>query len=301
MNDLRFFASGKLFLFGEYLVLRDALALTVPLKLGQELYINTIKEEGISWQCFDPNGACWLSIRFSESLNILSTTDERQATVIQQLLLLIKNRNPTLSLSGKKFEFHLQFNRQFGFGSSSTLISLLSQWSGENPYFLLENSFGGSGFDIAAATATSPLLFSIKEKHISDCQLPIEITQKLLFVYLGTKQTSAKEVSLFRDKKVVPNQVTQMNELVVSASHCKDITTWESLMIASETLLSSILATPTIKEKAFPDYPYAVKSLGAWGGDFVMATYRDLTAAKQYFQNKGNAIFFTYSEIVLNG
>ena len=47
----------------------------------------------------------------------------------------------------------------------------------------------------------------------------------------------------------------------------------------------------------FPDYFGTLKSLGAWGGDFILATGNKDTS--QYFIDKGYATILKYSDMVL--
>jgi len=292
-----FAASGKLMLFGEYLVLRDSKCLAVPLVVGQNLKVNTRLEEGILWKSFEGE-KCWLEFELSKELKILSSSDEEKASLVVKLLKIIQKENPNLVLNNLYFEINLDFNREFGFGTSSTFISLLSQWSGVNPYLLLEKSFGGSGYDIVAATATKPFVYTLKERKIKELDLPKRITNHLLFVYLGKKQVSSKEILAFQDKNVSSSQLEQMNTIIEQATQSTHIEEWENAMVESENLLSSILHIPAVKDHTFSDYPFAIKSLGAWGGDFVMATFRELSAAKSYFLEKGFDVFYTYDEIV---
>ena len=66
-----------------------------------------------------------------------------------------------------------------------------------------------------------------------------------------------------------------------------------------EALLSKTLGLPTVKEKHFPNFPGVVKSLGAWGGDFVMAiSEKPAQAVQQYFKVKGFETVFGYREFV---
>ncbi|MCZ2222925.1 MAG: hypothetical protein LC122_04770, partial [Chitinophagales bacterium] len=149
MKALHYEASGKLLLFGEYLVLRGSKCLAIPLSVGQNLSITNHSEQNILWQCFDENKNCWLSIQLSNNFEILSTTDIEKAIIVQKILQLIKKENNQIIFDNIKFTFQLSFNRTFGFGTSATLISLLSQWSGVNAYYLLSQTFEGSGYDIA--------------------------------------------------------------------------------------------------------------------------------------------------------
>lgn len=284
-------------LFGEYLVLRGSKCFAIPLVVGQNLKVNTRLEEGILWKSFEGE-KCWLEFELSKELEILSSSDEEKASLVVKLLKIIQKENPNLVLNNLYFEINVDFNREFGFGTSSTFISLLSQWSGVNPYLLLENSFGGSGYDIAAATAHQAFVYSVKEKMIGEVNLPKSITNHILFVFLGEKQVSAKEILAFKDKEVSSSQIDEMNSIIQQATTSTHIEEWEKLMVKSENLLSSILKVPTVKDHRFSDYPFEIKSLGAWGGDFVMVTYRELSAAKNYFLEKGFDVFYAYDEIV---
>jgi len=53
---------------------------------------------------------------------------------------------------------------------------------------------------------------------------------------------------------------------------------------------------PTVKEKHFPDYPFAIKSLGAWGGDFILACGDESTP--QYFKDKGFKTVLSYNDLI---
>ena len=162
MNALKFFASGKLLLFGEYLVLRGAQSMALPLSSGQELQITTNPSGGIQWEAFE-FGNQWLTIHLSNDLKILDTNDPEKARTAQKFLELIST-NSTVTVRDLHLRFDLDFHRHYGFGTSATLTSLLSQWSGVDPYYLMQQTFGGSGYDIAAATATTPFIYSRENK-----------------------------------------------------------------------------------------------------------------------------------------
>ena len=63
----------------------------------------------------------------------------------------------------------LTFDKDWGLGSSSTLISNLSQLARIDPYELNNRVFNGSGYDIACAKSESPLLYRLikNERDIS--------------------------------------------------------------------------------------------------------------------------------------
>lgn len=293
---LTYSASGKFMLFGEYLVLKGAKCLAIPLKFGQTLSVSEGESTDFIWESI-ANGKKWFSAKFNEKLQLIDTNDEDTAHVLMRLMKLIQLEKPNLFEQTKTFVATADFDLKWGLGSSSTLISLLAQWSEVNPYHLLENTFGGSGYDIACATIDSPITFLAKGNEITLTRLSPAITNKILFVYSGNKQNSKNEVKRFSELSFSQNDVEKMNQIIESIQLANDIDVFEAKMLESEVLLSSILKKTPIQSH-FNDYPYAIKSMGAWGGDFFMATYRDETEAKNYFENQGYTTFFTYSEII---
>lgn len=294
---LTFAASGKFMLFGEYLVLQGADCLAIPLKFGQELSLQESPENYFSWES-QYQEETWFKAKFNSHFQLIETSDEKTAKVLLNLLQLIYNENPDLFATNLDFVAKADFDLKWGLGSSSTLISLLAQWSGVDPYFLLENSFGGSGYDIACATVDSPITYSSKNNEVRFARLSPAITNKILFVYSGNKQNSKNEVKRFSTLAFNVSDVSKINKIIENAQAASDIETFELQMEQSEVLLSSILNRETIKSKYFENYPFAIKSMGAWGGDFFMATYRNEVEAKAYFENLGYTTQFTYSEII---
>lgn len=294
---LLYSASGKLLLWGEYLVLKGSLSFAIPLEQGQSLEVKSTDTHSIFWKSHE-QGRLWFEAEFSLDLRCIKSSDAEKAQQMQVLLQLIKNQHPQLFTSGFDLDFNLDFNPQFGFGSSSTLIVLLSQWSGVDAYYLLENTWGGSAYDIASATATQAFIYDIKQKITRTFSIPESITQYLLFIYLGQKQNSAKAVVDFKSKTITAAQIQSMNQIVAAASTCNSIQEWEDNMQKSELFLAEILNTKTVKAQYFADYPFAIKSLGAWGGDFVMATCRNLEEGRQYFIQKQKTPVFTYQELI---
>ena len=292
-----YYASGKLLLFGEYLVLKGARSLSIPLRYGQKMMVEKVDSKEINWLS-RVIGKEWFSAKFTNQLEKIEATDHQIAESLQYLLEMVREENPSLFYNGLNFHLEADFPMEWGFGSSSTLISLLAQWSNTDPYRLLKNSFGGSGYDVACATADSPIVFESGKNTKEAIELSEKITSKLLFIYSGKKQKSKNEVSRFEEIAVSENQIQQMNNLVNSVIACEDIEIMEALIEQSEHLLSEILSLETIKNSTFSNYPHSIKSLGAWGGDFFMATYRDEEVAREYFSKRGYEVQFNYDQII---
>ncbi|NQX92218.1 MAG: hypothetical protein HRT74_08885 [Flavobacteriales bacterium] len=63
-------------------------------------------------------------------------------------------------------------------------------------------------------------------------------------------------------------------------------------------MMAEVLSRPKVKDSTFADYKDGiVKSLGAWGGDFVMVTTKD-ESSLNYFNEKGFNIILPWKEMV---
>jgi len=280
-------------LFGEYLVLNGSDCLAFPLKFGQTLSVT--KSDELNWESYSKHGR-WFFASMDDDFTVLDTNNEEVAEILKRLLLVIRTEKPDLDFK-QRFKSEANFELNWGLGSSSTLISLLSQWSGVETKKLLDASFGGSGYDVACATAEAPILYA-NGKIKKEIPLPESITDKLLFIYLGNKQNSREEIKRFKKANVAQDQIDAMNAVISNALQTDKIEVFEQQLDLSEELISSIIGTIQLKQRLFADYPHSIKSLGAWGGDFFLATYRDLKTAKIYFEEKGYDIFFTYQEFI---
>ncbi|MFT6826440.1 MAG: hypothetical protein ACJAYD_001001 [Patiriisocius sp.] len=77
---------------------------------------------------------------------------------------------------------------------------------------------------------------------------------------------------------------------------CYTLQDFERILNAHEQKISKLLAQPTIKQMLFKDYPNTIKSLGAWGGDFVLATGNN--SDMDYFKNKGYNTIIPFQEMI---
>ena len=85
---------GKFLLTGEYLVLKGALALALPLKLGQTLSVETRHGTSLQWDAYKPDGP-WFSVTLNpKNLEIIDSDDQSKAEKLKQILQAVKQLNP---------------------------------------------------------------------------------------------------------------------------------------------------------------------------------------------------------------
>jgi mevalonate kinase len=305
-SKLDFRANGKLLITGEYLVIDGAKALAIPTVLGQDLSCKRNDNGVISWNATDVNGL-WFEAEFkSDSIEILASSNEGTALFIQSLLksaLELCNENPFLS--GAVIITRLDFDRFLGLGSSSTIIALVASMYGIDKYKLHSKVSKGSGYDIACAGVSYPILFRRTDKHnavFSPAPFNPEFSNSLYFIYLGNKQDTNREINRYKElnKFELQKQIQEVSEITNKIIEVKEIATFASLIERHEQILSAVLQTKTIQERLFNDFNGFIKSLGAWGGDFVLAgTTSNKAYVKDYFEEKGIRVIYPYDDLVL--
>ena len=298
-------------LTGEYLVLEGATALAVPTKFGQDLSVEKIKEPQLIWGSFTHTGDCWFEAVFElPKLRLVNATfnSEKEgsadfiAETLQDILVEARKLNPEFLQSEQGFlvKTNLTFPRDWGLGTSSTLINNIAQWAKVDAFQLLWNSFSGSGYDIANAQYNTPILYALNNQKpvVNKVDFIPSFSEKLFFIHLNKKQDSKDGIARFKEKrKKIHNEIQLVSEISKQLIHEQKLSEFKKLIQEHEKIISSIIELPTVKERLFPDYFGTLKSLGAWGGDFILATGDKNTP--QYFKAKGYTTILRYSDMVL--
>ncbi len=301
--EKEFYSNGKLLLSGEYAILDGALGLAIPTSYGQSLHVTPTTSGFLEWASLDENDEVWFTVKLDISnLEVISTSNEAIAKVLVTLLLEANTQNPLLltDSDGFQIETRLTFPKSWGLGTSSTLINNLAQWARVDAYQLLWNAFGGSGYDIACAQHNSPITYQLQngEPKVQEINFDPIFKDSLYFVHLNQKQSSKEAITNYReqqfDKPQLIKNISSITQKIINAS---TLSGFESLMEEHEALLSNILNIAPVKQQLFPDYFGMIKSLGAWGGDFVLATGDNKTIP--YFKSKGYPTIIPYSKMVL--
>ena len=257
--------------------------------------------ESIHWQAFY-DGAVWFSCELNPTdFSIIDTNHPEKAESLSRIFKTIKSLNPEfVPKAGTKFETTLESNPEWGLGSSSTLISLLSQWAGVDPFKLNEMVFKGSGSDIACATTDGPIFYT-RNKPFETISLNYSFADQLFLVYSGIKKKTAAEVSTFlNERKVSTQMIDEGSALTNEFSRCSDQDEFNLLIRQHEALIGGLIEQLPVKSEFFPDFKGEIKSLGAWGGDFFLAsTSLPFSGIKKYFENKGLTTVFRWDDLIL--
>jgi len=117
-------------------------------------------------------------------------------------------------------------------------------------------------------------------------------------LYLNQKQSSKTAITHYLNKQVkVGQNISAINQLTSQIVQTQNVTDFALLLEKHEVLLSKILEVQTVKEAYFSDFKGIVKSLGAWGGDFVLVVSKE--NPKAYFESKGFSTLLPFADMVL--
>lgn len=304
MQTQKFYSNGKLLLTGEYLVLDGALSLALPTRFGQSMEVSTTATGRICWTSFDADGTLWM--REEITIDELINGDKKDTTtfrgVLMDVLRAAHQQNKTLLHKATGFDVtcKLTFPRIWGLGSSSTWINNVAQWFGINGFQLLADSFGGSGYDIACAQHNQPITYrrTAHGPEVEEVVFNPVFSDHLYFVYLNKKQSSKEAIAAYRLKKENLTAAHRaVNEITHALLEVETLADFQSLLLKHEALLQPILNQNTVQQQLFPDFPGAIKSLGAWGGDFVLVASAE--NPRVYFETRGFSTVIPYADLIL--
>lgn len=307
-------SNGKLLITGEYVVLDGALALALPTVYGQSLNCVPGKSGQIHWNAVLSTGQEW----FSLALNItnpnkitvygeqFSEDELKKSQVLITILEEAQKLNPEFLNpdQGYKVVTTLEFPTNWGLGSSSTLINNIASWAKINPYTLLQNSFKGSGYDIACAQHKQPLIYNLDEgtPKVELIDFNPVFSDSIHFVHLNKKQNSREGIKRYKglttDSIQKANLVKSISELTLKFTRVDTLDYFEQLLLEHESIIATAIQIKPVKQHYFGDFNGEIKSLGAWGGDFIMVTGTK-NYVERYFKNRGFNTILPYNKMVL--
>lgn len=282
-----------------------ALSLALPLRYGQEMCVDQTDSGFLEWAGYDINGLWFKGGYDLPSLSLLETNDREKALLLQKILRTADQQSGGLirKNSGLVINTRANFNRRWGLGTSSTLINNIAEWLGIDPFRLLWEHYDASGYDVACAKEKTPLLYRLSggKPIIEKVRFHPSFSDKIRFVYSGRKQDTREGVKRFRSGGKVPeNVILNVSDITREIISTTNLNEFMGKIEEHELLIAGLLQTERAKEK-FSDFNGAVKSLGAWGGDFFMVvTEEGEEYVRRYFGKRGMDNLLSFDEITLH-
>jgi len=286
--------------------LDGAKALGLPTKFGQKLIVKRTTSSDLIWESLDMKGKPWFESTISLfDFSAVSTNNQEVSDYLQKVLKnAVRLNSEFLSQwNGFKIETQLEFPSDWGLGSSSTLIYLISEWAEVNPLMLYFKVEDGSGYDVACAFADGPVEYINTTDEVSYTEVDFNPKYKdnLYFIHLGKKQDTKQGIKEYlkvvKNKSNLVKSITKITEDIRSAGSLNE---FNDLIEKHEDIIASHTGFIKVKDHLFSDYVGSVKSLGAWGGDFILATSdKGEEHVKSYFNSKGLTTVLPFKEIIL--
>ena len=176
----------------------------------------------------------------------------------------------------------------------------MCQWSGVDPYVIQKKVFGGSGYDIACSTASKPIIYNLKKdgsQNVREINLSRLISKNLYFVYLNSKQNTRDSIRALNLNSIDDILINKVNDITFQIAKTNSLEEFKTMISAHEDVIGRLIAKKPVKEILFNDYNGAIKSLGAWGGDFIVACGDENTP--DYFLKKGYQTCYKYEHLIL--
>ena len=298
-----FRANGKLLISGEYTILDGSLSMALPTKRGQVLHYKEVDHDILHWRSLDIKGETWFEAYFKGiELTIVDSTDDRKAETLKEILLTAAGLSNTVNRLRGEVTTVLELPTNWGLGSSSTLLCCVAQCFSIDPMQLHFKVSNGSGYDVACGMTDSPITYQLNDglAEVNQIQWKPPFSASLFFVYLNTKQQSSTEVDKYQDRKAsidlaeIVEEISVLSQTMITAT---SLDVFNKTIDKHEEIMSAVLGYPTVKELYFSDYKGAVKSLGAWGGDFILATGN--AQDRVYFADKGFSVIHELESLIL--
>lgn len=300
-DQVKLRASGKLMISGEYLVLDGARTWAIPTKYGQALTANPSPGAGLKWRSVDHNQKVWFEGLWDREGKLIDFTDSDTAETLHNLLHFskLKGNNP---FSGWNVSTEVDFPREWGLGTSSSLVALISKWLNVDPFELFDSSMTGSGYDVAVAYYNRGCVYRKGEvrKEIVNVDHVPTFVEHLYFVYSGKKQSSKSEVLRYANIDLSKRTalVPEVNKLTQELLTTKQLSDFQIAMRQHESLLGTILERKTLNEE-WVEIDGAMKHLGAWGGDFFLLA-SDKASDLDLIRERGAELIIPWKEMMLD-
>ncbi len=301
---IRFHAKGKLLLSAEYMVMFGSTALAIPLKLGQSLEISSKTDPAnFKWTAYHQQNP-WFSATLNPgTLEVKDSSNVKIAQDLKKLLGACIQLKPSFkeAMYEKDAVTRLDFPPDYGFGSSSTLIALLAKWADVNPLDLHFMVSEGSGYDVACTLADGPITYKLKDRSPQYNSTPFNppFREQIWFAWLGHKQATASHLSMVASR-LSPNAETiqKFSQFTLGMLDASTLEQFRKIMESHEKALSQLLGMNPVSGR-FRKLPGSVKSLGAWGGDFVMiASDANQASLSKYLAKYGIHTLYNFKDLV---
>jgi hypothetical protein len=160
----------------------------------------------------------------------------------------------------------------------------------------------GSGYDVACAIADRAILYSLRGDvpHFEPVSFHPPWADRIYFVWLGSKQSTALHIKEIASRlHPSGDEVRYFSRLTRDMLGARELHAFRACMEEHEAKLSELTGQERVSVTRFPRLQGSVKSLGAWGGDFVMiASEQEPDVLYNYLDKLGFTTRFRFKDLI---
>ncbi len=271
------------------------------------MIIKATKKSDLGWYAYSNQGEEWFKAQVSlMDFSSVKTSDETKSKFLQKVLKGAVRLNSEFLSKWNAYDVktYLEFPSNWGLGSSSSLIYMVAEWAEVNPLLLHFEVSNGSGYDVACAGVESPITYQFEDETINYTEIDFEpgFTDKIYFIHLNQKASSQNAIDFyFRNAKRRSSLVKKLSSITEVMVTNKSYSAFTEMLEEHEALIAESLNLEPVKKKLFSDFDGSIKSLGAWGGDFVMAcSKRPEEEIRSYFGERSYSTILSYDEMIFS-
>ena len=93
--------------------------------------------------------------------------------------------------------------------------------------------------------------------------------------------------------------IKKLDNLTEEMSSTYDINKFKNAMEEHEKIIGSMIKKRPVKDVLFSNFTGSIKSLGAWGGDFILVTENEDRDTEKYFKKMGYNTVIPWKEMSL--
>ncbi|MGC8864714.1 MAG: hypothetical protein ACP5O2_03230 [Bacteroidales bacterium] len=293
---------GKVLLSGEYFVLWGATALAFPSLQRQYLTVcDTTDQAFHRWTTSVGSTEIFSCLIDKISLHAYEVAGSKaSAEFIEKLLWAARSMNPAIFETSRHFHTELDFQPEWGLGSSSSLIVNISRFTHTDPWVLHQTISQGSGYDVACALHEKPLLFSHPENpRISFPVINYPFADSLYFLPLGFKKDSSRAIRETAHLRPSTAIIEEASQISYALTWARTLTEFSELLKSFMHLVKRGLGLNDDLPAPLNDFGGLIKPLGAWGGDLALVI-SDVEEdwLRNWFNSRGYARLIKWQDII---
>ena len=288
--------------------MHGAKALAFPVRYGQDIQVRFVQDKSSSllWIAKEL-GKKWFEAEIDlQTLEPINTSSEVKAQFLSSILKSARKIKAEFFKfeGGVNIETNTNFPINWGLGTSSTLINNIAKWADVDPFALHKLVSIGSGYDIACAGINNPILYQKLPEGkctVETINFNKSFLNNLYFVYSGKKKITENHIAeIVSSSEAYRNEIQQINKIAQDVLEVNTLDGFISLIAEHEQVIGKVINQKPISEQEFSGFNGIIKSLGAWGGDFMLAASPgDSQYVQQYFEQFGLSVIIPFKNMVL--